>query len=103
MTSRTSKIIEAMFDSLKSHTVHPYALFVPQNVTELVLAQKLRNLGVQVQRPHKVVGMQRNEKDARITDVTFEDGQVIRARYIIGADGAHSAVRLLASPASWNI
>jgi 2-polyprenyl-6-methoxyphenol hydroxylase-like FAD-dependent oxidoreductase len=93
ITSRSSQIFEAKFDPLKKHSAHPYALFIPQNVTELVLVQKLQSLGVQVQRPHRVVGMKQNEKDSRITDVSFEDGQVIRARYIIGADGARSIIR----------
>lgn len=56
--------------------------------------QELQSVGVQVQRPHKVVEMKRNEKDPRITDVSFEDGQVVRARYIVGADGARSVVSL---------
>ncbi|KAG2346898.1 hypothetical protein BDR05DRAFT_1046133 [Suillus weaverae] len=41
--------------------------------------------------------MKQNEKDSRITDVSFEDGQVIRAIYLIGADGAHSIIRTIAS------
>ncbi|OJA18461.1 hypothetical protein AZE42_13972, partial [Rhizopogon vesiculosus] len=40
--------------------------------------------------------MKQNEKDPRVTDVSFEDGQVIRARYIIGADGARSTIRSIA-------
>ncbi|OAX32070.1 FAD/NAD(P)-binding domain-containing protein, partial [Rhizopogon vinicolor AM-OR11-026] len=96
VTTRGSEIIEASFAPLKEHTVHPYALLSPQNVTEQVLGQKLQSLGVQVQRPHKVAGMKQNEKDHRITDVSFEDGQVIRARYIIGADGARSTIRSIA-------
>jgi 2-polyprenyl-6-methoxyphenol hydroxylase-like FAD-dependent oxidoreductase len=64
-------------------------------VTELVLGQKLQSLGVRVQRPYRVVGMKENKNDPRIADVTFEDGQVIRARYVIGADGARSLVRSL--------
>ena len=103
VTSRTSEIIEARFDPLKKHTVYSYALLCPQNVTEFVLGQKLQSLGVQGQRPHKVVGMQQNESDPRITDVSFEDGQVIRAKYIIGADGARSVVSLLSPPALQNI
>ncbi|KAG1811682.1 hypothetical protein EV424DRAFT_1569288 [Suillus variegatus] len=96
ITSRSSQIFEAKFDSLKKHSAHPYALYIPQNVTELVLGQKLQSLSVQVQRPHRVVGMKQNEKDSRVTDVSFEDGQVIRARYIIGADGACSIIRTIA-------
>jgi 2-polyprenyl-6-methoxyphenol hydroxylase-like FAD-dependent oxidoreductase len=57
-----------------------------------MLVQKLQSLGVQVQRPHRVVGMKQNEKDSHITDVSFDNGQVIKARYIIGADGARSVV-----------
>lgn len=97
VTSRSSQIIATRFNPLKGRTVHPYTLLAPQNVTELVLTQKLQSLGVQVQRPHKVVGMKQNEEDPRITDVSFEDGQVIMARYIIGADGAHSIVRFSGS------
>ncbi|KAG2055147.1 FAD/NAD(P)-binding domain-containing protein [Suillus hirtellus] len=96
ITSRTSQIFDGTFDPLKKHPVHPYALCIPQNVTESVLGQKLQGLGVQVQRPHRAVGMKQNEKDSRITDVSFEDGQVIRARYIIGADGARSIIRTVA-------
>ncbi|KAG2066068.1 FAD/NAD(P)-binding domain-containing protein [Suillus decipiens] len=96
LTSRSSQIFEAKFDSLKKYSAHPYALFMPQNVTELLLGQKLQSLGVRVQRPHRVVGMKQNDKDSRITDVSFEDGQVIRARYIIGADGARSIIRTIA-------
>lgn len=96
ISSRSSQFFEAKFDPLKKHSTHPYVLFIPQNVTELVLGQKLESLGVQVQRPHRVVGMKQNEKDSRITDVFFEDGQVIRARYIIGADGARSTIRTIA-------
>ncbi|KAG1823707.1 FAD/NAD(P)-binding domain-containing protein [Suillus subaureus] len=93
ITSRDSQIFEAKFDPLKKHSAYPYALFVPQNVTELVLVQKLQSFGVQVQRPHRVIGMKQNEQDPHITDVSFEDGQVIKARYIIGADGARSTIR----------
>ncbi|KAJ8582053.1 FAD/NAD(P)-binding domain-containing protein [Rhizopogon salebrosus TDB-379] len=96
VASRTgsSQIIEAKYDTLKKHTAYPYAFVSPQNVTELVLVQRLQRLGVQVQRPHKVVGMKQNEKDPRMTNVSFEDGQVVKTRYIVGADGARSIVRL---------
>jgi 2-polyprenyl-6-methoxyphenol hydroxylase-like FAD-dependent oxidoreductase len=103
ITSRSSPIIVARFDPLKEHTVYPYVLVSPQNVTESLLGQKLQSLGVQVRRPHKVVGMKQNENDPCVTDVSFEDGQVIKARYIIAADGARSVVRLLGLLASWDV
>ncbi|KAG2157096.1 hypothetical protein DEU56DRAFT_920904 [Suillus clintonianus] len=89
IASRNSQIFE-------KHSAHPYPLVTPQNVTDLVLGQKLQSLGVPVQRPYRVVGMKQSEKDPRITDVYFEDGQVIKARYIIDADGAHSVTRTIA-------
>ncbi|KAG2066072.1 FAD/NAD(P)-binding domain-containing protein [Suillus decipiens] len=92
----TSRSIAMHSATIEKYSAHPYALFVPQNVTELALVQKLQSLGVHVQRPHRVVGMKQNEQDSRITDVSFEDGQVIRARYIIGADGARSIIRTIA-------
>ncbi|KAG0693288.1 hypothetical protein DFH29DRAFT_964853 [Suillus ampliporus] len=90
-----SRAITIHSATVEKHSAHPYVLLSPQNVTELVLGRKLRSLGVQVQRPHRVVGMKQNEKDPRITEVSFEDGQVIRARYIIGADGARSTIRTI--------
>ncbi|KAG1831768.1 hypothetical protein EV424DRAFT_1342747 [Suillus variegatus] len=84
IASRGSQIFEAKFDPLKKYSAYPYPLVTPQNVTELALGQKLKSLGGKVQRPHRVVGMKQSEKDSRITDVSFEDGQMIRARYIIG-------------------
>ncbi|KAG1753505.1 hypothetical protein EDB19DRAFT_1903161 [Suillus lakei] len=96
IASRSSQIFEAKFDPLKRYSAHPYPLVTPQNVTEHVLGQKLQSLGVQVQRPHRVVGMKQSEKDPRITDVSFDGGQVIKARYVIGADGARSIIRTIA-------
>ncbi|KAG1719466.1 uncharacterized protein EDB91DRAFT_461644 [Suillus paluster] len=93
--SRSSQIFEATFGPLKKYSTHPYVLLSPHNVTELVLGQKLQSLGVRVQRPHRVVGRKQNEEDCPVTDVSFKDGQIVRARYIIGADGARSTIRTI--------
>ncbi|KAG8214365.1 hypothetical protein J3R82DRAFT_9354 [Butyriboletus roseoflavus] len=83
-------------DSLKSYTQHPYILVITQNVTERALEKKLASSGVIVHRPLKVVGLRRNADSPQSSDVTFEDGRVITAKYVIGADGARSAVRTMA-------
>jgi 2-polyprenyl-6-methoxyphenol hydroxylase-like FAD-dependent oxidoreductase len=71
-------------------TAHPYTLMVPQNVTEQVLLARLRALGGQVHRPHEVVGV---TQDATGVTVTTATGHMVRARYVVGADGMHSVVR----------
>ncbi|KAI0950328.1 hypothetical protein AcV7_010449 [Taiwanofungus camphoratus] len=68
-------------------------LIIPQATTECILGDRLRKRGVTVLRPYKVVDMKRNDQDAHITDVFFEDGSIIHARCVIGADGAKSTVR----------
>ena len=92
--TRTTIIAQIPFARLKPYTRHPYGLIIPQVLTEQILGQKLASLGVSVHRPYRVVGMKPNSNDAKLADVTFEDGQVITAKYIIAADGAHSTVRL---------
>ncbi|KAG1790114.1 uncharacterized protein HD556DRAFT_1491606 [Suillus plorans] len=80
-------IIEALAridvaDGLLSRAIKGNALFIP--VTELVLMQKLQSLGVQVQRPHKVVGMKLNKKDSRITDLSGMSDDHFQIRTIAG-------------------
>ena len=77
---------------LKQYTRHPYAVVIPQNLTEHALGTKLASFGVSVHRPLKVVGMKRNAENGQLTDVAFEDGRVITAKYVVGADGARSVV-----------
>ncbi|KAJ3999114.1 hypothetical protein F5050DRAFT_1805356 [Lentinula boryana] len=65
-----------------------------QTATEHVLGERLEELGVEVKRPWRVVGM-KDSGECRGMDVTFESGETIRTKYVIGADGARSAVRQL--------
>ncbi|KIJ17568.1 hypothetical protein PAXINDRAFT_167574 [Paxillus involutus ATCC 200175] len=94
--SRSEALFKLYMGGLGSYTRHPYALVVPQNITEHVLGAKLAGLGVIVHRPLKVVGLKRNEENSHLSDVTFEDGRVISAKYVVGADGARSVVRTVA-------
>jgi 2-polyprenyl-6-methoxyphenol hydroxylase-like FAD-dependent oxidoreductase len=74
-------------------TPYPYTLMISQAVTEAVLLQRLRELGGQVQRPRTLLALR---QDGDGVDATLDDGRRLRARYVVGADGMHSAVRELA-------
>lgn len=71
-------------------TDYPYTLLIPQNVTEKLLNERLLELGGTVIRPKKLTSV---EQRADGVTATFDDGAVIRARYVVGADGIHSTVR----------
>jgi 2-polyprenyl-6-methoxyphenol hydroxylase-like FAD-dependent oxidoreductase len=71
-------------------TDYPYSLMVPQATTERLLLDRLTELGGSVIRPKTLASV---TKDDDGVTATFEDGDVIRARYVVGADGIHSTVR----------
>jgi 2-polyprenyl-6-methoxyphenol hydroxylase-like FAD-dependent oxidoreductase len=68
-------------------------LIVPQSGTEQVLQARVDDSGVPVVRGAEVVGVAQD--DDGVT-VTCADGDTVRARYVVGCDGAHSTVRRLA-------
>ncbi|KAF9240228.1 FAD/NAD(P)-binding domain-containing protein [Melanogaster broomeanus] len=94
--TRSEDLVMPRIEGLKQHTRHPYILVVPQNLVEHALGEKLASSGVTVRRSHRVVGLKRNEANSQLTDVTFEGGKVITAKYVVGADGARSVVRTAA-------
>ena len=66
---------------------------IPQYATERILREELAGYGVQVGRGVRVAGF---EQDADEVEVTLDGDRgphTVRARYLIGADGAHSTVR----------
>ncbi|WP_454788920.1 FAD-dependent oxidoreductase [Mycolicibacterium lutetiense] len=85
---RDDLLIAAPFSELP--TAFPYTLMISQADTEGFLLNRLEQLGGKVFRPATVTEL-RQDTDQVIA--TFADGQQIRARYLIGADGMHSTVR----------
>lgn len=71
-------------------TRFPYTLMISQADTERLLEERLNELGADVIRPKS---LSRLTQDATGVTATFADGETIRARYVVGADGMHSTVR----------
>lgn len=71
-------------------TKHPYTLMLSQADTERLLLERLHELGGEVIRPKT---LSRLTQDTDGVTATFDDGQTIRAGYVVGADGMHSTVR----------
>jgi 2-polyprenyl-6-methoxyphenol hydroxylase-like FAD-dependent oxidoreductase len=70
-------------------TRYPMILIAPQSGTEKVLAARAAKLGVEITRGAEVTGLAQD--DDGVTLSLGED--TLRARYVVGTDGAHSAVR----------
>ncbi len=70
-------------------------LFVTQPGLEPILRARAEQAGASVIEGHEVVGIEQDADGvtATIRDVASGDEQRIRAKYLVGADGAHSKVR----------
>jgi 2-polyprenyl-6-methoxyphenol hydroxylase-like FAD-dependent oxidoreductase len=85
---RDRALLSVDFDGLP--TRHPYTLMLPQDITEDVLTNRLAELGGRVHRPYELA---RLEQDDDGVTATMVGGETVRASYVVGADGMHSAVR----------
>jgi 2-polyprenyl-6-methoxyphenol hydroxylase-like FAD-dependent oxidoreductase len=82
----------AVLDLRKLKTRYPMLLIAPQSWTERVLEARATELGVHVTHGAEVVGL---TQDADGVTVDLGDGTSLRTKYVVGCDGAHSAVRRL--------
>jgi 2-polyprenyl-6-methoxyphenol hydroxylase-like FAD-dependent oxidoreductase len=85
------QLLNLPFDTLDSS--YPYLLMLPQDKTETVLADRLAELGGKIHRGATVSALEQTETCVLATVETPAGATVIRARYAVGADGMHSAVR----------
>jgi 2-polyprenyl-6-methoxyphenol hydroxylase-like FAD-dependent oxidoreductase len=80
----------AMLDLREVHTRYGMILVAPQSGTERVLEARAEELGVEIARGAEVVGLR---QDGDGVTVELAGGDTARAGYVVGCDGAHSAVR----------
>lgn len=90
--SRDTPLVTVDFKNLP--TRYPYTIQIPQNVTEEILLARVEAYSRKVHRPWQVIDLL---EDLNGVDVTLrgENGElsIIRAGYVVGADGMHSIVR----------
>jgi 2-polyprenyl-6-methoxyphenol hydroxylase-like FAD-dependent oxidoreductase len=74
---------------------YPFIAMVPQNVTESLLADALRRRGGSVE--YETTFLSADEVDGRVNVTAQRRGEPVRltASFVVGCDGAHSAVRHL--------
>ncbi|GAB3184987.1 2-polyprenyl-6-methoxyphenol hydroxylase-like FAD-dependent oxidoreductase [Micromonospora palomenae] len=74
----------------------PYAhLGLPQYETERILTERLATLGVRPQRGAELVAFTQDDEGVLATLATAAGEETVRAKYLVGCDGAHSKVREL--------
>ena len=73
---------------------YPYSITIAQTETERILAGRLSELGVEIERGIELLTLEQHEQGVRST-VGNRDGQrgTIESTWIVGTDGAHSTVR----------
>jgi 2-polyprenyl-6-methoxyphenol hydroxylase-like FAD-dependent oxidoreductase len=82
------KLIPVGFADLP--TEYPFVTMIPQPVTEQVLLERLEELGGSVLRPYAATGLTQTADGA---EVTLDSGDVIKAQYVVAADGMNSTIR----------
>lgn len=72
---------------------YPFIAMVPQDVTEQILARELSRKGGAVEFDTKFVSARQHPDGVEVTIERAGEEQTQRARFLVGCDGAHSAVR----------
>ena len=89
---RRSRI--SLFDVGVEDTAFPFLLFLSQAKTERILIDHLKERGVHVERSVELVSFEDGVDNATCV-LRHPDGRTerLRARFVVGCDGAHSTVR----------
>ncbi len=91
LSAHTQQPLRANLHQLDS--AFPYVLILPQAETDALLAAHLNKLGVQVGRGTELTGFEDHGDHIGARLKSWDGEQLIKARYLVGADGASSLVR----------
>jgi len=78
-------------------TPYPFTLMCPQDHTEAILLRRLQSLGASIERPCEVLSIFPTENDVGVRFKRSGELSSVRAKWLVGCDGAHSLVREQAS------
>ncbi|MFB6814812.1 FAD-dependent monooxygenase [Streptomyces sp. NPDC056347] len=87
---------QVSFDLDRLRTRFPYVLVTPQYELEHLLERRARTAGVRFRYETELTGLRRHPAQESVTAELREPGggrAALTARYLVGADGIHSAVR----------
>ncbi|GAA4715059.1 FAD-dependent monooxygenase [Promicromonospora umidemergens] len=88
---RTTEV--RLFEEGLKETAYPFLLFLSQAKTERILLERLADSGMRVERDAELLRLSQAASYVTCTVRTTHGEADIRARYVVGCDGAHSAVR----------
>ncbi|HEY7887922.1 MAG TPA: FAD-dependent monooxygenase [Steroidobacteraceae bacterium] len=74
-------------------TPYPFVAMVPQDVTERLLCEALRARGGQIDYQTSFLSMELQDECALVKMDHAGSAETVRASFVVGCDGAHSAVR----------
>jgi 2-polyprenyl-6-methoxyphenol hydroxylase-like FAD-dependent oxidoreductase len=83
------------FDLTAIPSRYAFVLVLPQSETEAILEETAAALGIQVERQAELRALTIERGGAVASLQTPRGGETVRADYVVGCDGAHSAVRRL--------
>ncbi|KAI8177556.1 12-dehydrotetracycline 5-monooxygenase/anhydrotetracycline 6-monooxygenase [Colletotrichum sp. SAR 10_75] len=87
-------LITGTFDDLGfDDTQFPLPIWIPQGDTEAALTRQLEDYGGKVERGITAEDIEQDADSTTVTLVKGSEKEVLKAKYIVGCDGAHSAVR----------
>jgi 2-polyprenyl-6-methoxyphenol hydroxylase-like FAD-dependent oxidoreductase len=86
-------VLDTRLDFSVFATRFPYTLFLPQTTTEELLEQRARELGVELSLEADVRETGQHADGVTVSGVHDGAPFAVRARYLVGADGARSVVR----------